>query len=498
MLALVSLLLVPGVARSQVWPPSIDRPVVDAAADFAPPALAVGPAGEIYVALTRFEASGSVGVLVLRSLDDGITYQPFGAFVDPNPEHNFAAAALVHLTGAPGGDALVLALLESTPQEFRMRIARTAAGGEPDWHLTTVAAASVIQEPDLALDPDDAGRVYLIYRAPRIEGGFDSALDFARSTDGGGTWSEPVAVATAPVPSEITSASLHAAANGIVHVAWVERRLQATSIRYRRHLAGGDPGQAFEPAAEIVSPLEQPESVRLSGDDGANVLAIYGTEGGVIRTAHSADQGASFPVPAILLVGLLDWPDEFAAVGEGAYVFLVYRSGQTELWHLPVLAENPDGSGPASIVTDDGEPARGLRLTVWPGTGPAAAWLKREGGLGRPFLDAVWFGPTSVPHTAGSAPAAPAIALGVSPNPFRDAALVELDLVSPAPDARVSAYTAAGRLARVLHRGALPAGRSRFSWDGRDERGGDLPGGVYYVTATLPAGAARVRAVLIP
>ena len=484
-------------AATLLWPPSTDRPILAAPEDLAPPVAAVGAAGELYVALTRFASSGAVSVEVLRSLDDGVTYQPFGVFADPNHEQNYSAPALVHVTGGPGGDALVLALLESTAHEFRLKVARTAVGGPPDWQLATVAVSGVIQDPALALDPDDGGRVYLIYRAPRIQGSFDTAVDFARSTDGGATWSAPRIVGTAPVPREITSSALHAGPGGIVHVGWVDRRLGATRIMYRRHLAGGDPGQPFEPEMEIVGQSYQPETVRLSGDDAANVLAIYWTAAGIIRTAHSADAGVTFPSPAIQLVGLLDWADEFAVVGDGPYVYMVYRSGQTELWHLPVLAQNPGAASSPSIVTDDGEPARGLGLTLWPGSGPAAVWLRREGALGRPFLDAAWFGPTSAGDGA-SPSGGPAGALLASPNPFRNGTVIEVVLAAPESGARVAAYTATGRLARLLHDGALPAGRSRFAWDGRDERGNALAAGVYYITAALPAGVVRTRAVLLP
>ncbi len=470
--------------------------MVETPGDYAPPVLAVGPTGALYVALTRFESSGSVGVEVLESRDDGATYETIGVFADTNPEHNFLASALVHTAGAPGGDALVLALVEQTPLESYLCIARTPTGGNPDWQLETITVAAVIQEPMLALDPDDAGLVYVAYRAPRIDGGFAVVIGFARSTDGGVSWSTPVEVATAAIPDEITSAALLAGAGGIVHVAWLETGIEARRIIHRRHLASGDPGQAFEPETEIVNAGEEPVDVVLGRGEGPDLLAIYRAGDGAVRTMHSADAGASFPGPSIELVGPAESPSGQCAVGEGPYVYLLYRADDEEVRYRPIRAANPHVPIAESIVSDDGEPAAALRVALWPGSGPAAVWLRREGGLRRPFLDAYWFAPTAV--MSNDVPRMPVAGLRASPNPFRDVAAIDVELTAAVSAARVAAYTAGGRLACLLHDGPLPAGSSRLRWDGRDARGMRLPPGVYYLRISLPTGAAATRAVLVP
>ncbi len=460
-------------------------------ADYAPPAVAIGAAGEIYVALTRFDPPGTVGVEILRSIDDGVTYSPYGVFADPNPEHNFLAPALVHLTGATGGDALVVALLEQTPDEFRMRVARTLAVDPPSWELETVVVAEVIQEPALAVDPEDPDRVYLAYRAPRINGGLEVVLDFARSTDGGASWSVPVEVASALIPEEITSAALHAGPGGIVHVGWVVRDLVASRLAHRRHLTGGDPAVPFEAETGVVGAALAPSAVCMSGSTGPDVLAIYAAGDGALRAAHSTDEGATFIAPDVPLVAAAEAAAEFVAARDDLYVYLLYRAGGDEILYRPILARNPGGPSSASAVSDDGEPTFALGMAVWPGSGPAAVWLKREGELGRPFLDAVWFGPAAI-DLAAAVPER--VKVGASPNPFHESTTVEIELVA-AGSMRIAAYNAAGRLVRVLHDGPLPEGRSRIPWDGRDARGGPVAAGSYYVQLLFPGGQAGVRAV---
>jgi hypothetical protein len=66
-----------------------------------------------------------------------------------------------------------------------------------------------------------------------------------------------------------------------------------------------------------------------------------------------------------------------------------------------------------------------------------------------------------------------------APNPFTAATSLRFDLADGGA-AVLRVYTAQGRLVRTLFHAALPAGRFRASWDGRDDRGSAAPSGVYF------------------
>lgn len=93
-------------------------------------------------------------------------------------------------------------------------------------------------------------------------------------------------------------------------------------------------------------------------------------------------------------------------------------------------------------------------------------------------------GPVDAPADAG-VPLAFA-ARPATPNPFRTTTSIAFDL----PEARsveMALYGIDGRLVRRLIDHALPAGRHRAVWDGRDDRGLPVPTGMYF--ARLRAGA---------
>jgi photosystem II stability/assembly factor-like uncharacterized protein len=88
-------------------------------------------------------------------------------------------------------------------------------------------------------------------------------------------------------------------------------------------------------------------------------------------------------------------------------------------------------------------------------------------------------------------PARLALALA-GPNPFRDQARMTLDLSAPT-SVRVAVFDALGRHVRDIADGALPAGRHAIAWDGRDARGVEAPGGVYYVRALAGTYGSQVK-----
>lgn len=71
-------------------------------------------------------------------------------------------------------------------------------------------------------------------------------------------------------------------------------------------------------------------------------------------------------------------------------------------------------------------------------------------------------------------------ALRVSPNPSRGTVELACSLASAGP-ARVSVYDLLGRKVRDVANGMLPAGTTRFAWDGRDAAGAPSPPGLYMI-----------------
>jgi hypothetical protein len=67
-----------------------------------------------------------------------------------------------------------------------------------------------------------------------------------------------------------------------------------------------------------------------------------------------------------------------------------------------------------------------------------------------------------------------------APNPFRTETRVRLDLPA-AGRVDVEVIDAAGRRVRRLAGGTLPAGALTVSWNGRDDRGGRSPNGIYWI-----------------
>lgn len=67
------------------------------------------------------------------------------------------------------------------------------------------------------------------------------------------------------------------------------------------------------------------------------------------------------------------------------------------------------------------------------------------------------------------------------PNPFRTETRLSVRVTGTKP-VTVRIYAANGQLVRTLVNGTLPAGNVTLTWDGRDERGGRAPMGVYVLT----------------
>ncbi|MBD3337311.1 MAG: hypothetical protein GF355_17500 [Candidatus Eisenbacteria bacterium] len=86
---------------------------------------------------------------------------------------------------------------------------------------------------------------------------------------------------------------------------------------------------------------------------------------------------------------------------------------------------------------------------------------------------------------AGPDPLPASAKLSAWPNPSSGPGVIALTLPQSSRGA-VGIYDVHGRCVRHLHQGPLPAGISRWMWDGRDAQGRHVAGGVYWVRAWTP------------
>jgi hypothetical protein len=98
-----------------------------------------------------------------------------------------------------------------------------------------------------------------------------------------------------------------------------------------------------------------------------------------------------------------------------------------------------------------------------------------------------WFDDTTVSVPGHDVPAPRLAAVAAHPNPFNPATEIVFALAGDGlVDTRLDIYDVSGRRVRRLFAGSLPAGDHRLGWDGRDDAGAAVAGGMYL--AILRAG----------
>jgi cytochrome c peroxidase len=84
------------------------------------------------------------------------------------------------------------------------------------------------------------------------------------------------------------------------------------------------------------------------------------------------------------------------------------------------------------------------------------------------------------------------------PNPFPASTTLRFDLLQ-ASRARLAIYDVSGRtVRRLFDRGAAPAGAYAVTWDGRDDAGQVVPGGIYFYRLDTERGSESARVIRLP
>jgi hypothetical protein len=115
------------------------------------------------------------------------------------------------------------------------------------------------------------------------------------------------------------------------------------------------------------------------------------------------------------------------------------------------------------------------------------------------WIDDLAIGGCLVPRLTTAVGEAPPLLLGslrVQPNPFNPSTRISGELVV-AGRVELAVYDAQGRRQRLLDAGERAAGPFSVEWDGRDEAGRRLPGGVYLVRLSDGTGSRAVKLVML-
>ncbi len=160
--------------------------------------------------------------------------------------------------------------------------------------------------PRMALDPDEPEHVYILWQEILFTGGTHGGeILFARSTDGGATFSEPINLSNTPAGAgkgRLTRRSWHNGSldlaiggDGTLHATWTEYEGSlhvsrstdgGRSFSEPVHVAGGD----AEPARGPSLAVEDQDTVHLAWTVGEDAAAD-------IRFASSRDGGRTFDEP---------------------------------------------------------------------------------------------------------------------------------------------------------------------------------------------------------
>jgi hypothetical protein len=128
------------------------------------------------------------------------------------------------------------------------------------------------------------------------------------------------------------------------------------------------------------------------------------------------------------------------------------------------------------------------------GTSASGAGLEVTGTAGQPLVDTstggtlrvrsgFWYSVHRPVGSAGDTPPGLPAANRLDapyPNPFNPATNIRFELTARSP-VRIRIFDAQGRLVRDLVREEYPAGRHEVAWNGKDDQGGSVSSGVYFV-----------------
>ena len=187
--------------------------------------------------------------------------------------------------------------------------------------------------------------------------------------------------------------------------------------------------------------------------------------------------------------------------------------GTSEILLQPqrVQIEDVDADGFGDlIVTFSGAVFQALRSAPSLVDDPITLYYKTRDGVGYDVPNVIMADPALIAANARSrgaineartgqpeAPSVPTALRGVYPNPFRGEATVEFGLAREGA-VDLSVYDVRGARVRTLQSGVFGAGPHTLRWDGRDESGLRLGGGIYFVRFSAGRYSKIIKTAIMP
>jgi len=413
------------------------------AADRDYPALAEDSSGRRWAVLRGVEEGSSAGMIEAYFRSNSAWSEPLAIFT-ADPGKTVGPPALAGASRTSGGIAYAVFKVEGQEQTYTIKVAKFD-GSNLD--TCTIASGSSLGDPSITVEPvcQDSDRIHVTW-SDNGEVKCRTCMD-SRSAEITGTWTSAVNL------SGTQATSVHpfiAADREQVVVAWAE----------------GD-------TADIFCCKRSTDSAYNNWEDAANL-------------SNTASKHSDYPTVAMGDTVVVAWEEHRSTTDYDILACIDFDDTLN-------IADNATVSSYPHVLFQNktsGDTAIPYLHAVWSEAPEANVYevgynklnLKQASGGGQ--LSA---GPAPLPGK-------PSLS-ACRPNPFRDRTQIAYQLPT-AGNVRLEVFDVTGRTVRTLASGHKAAGSYTVNWDARDNRGREVPRGVYFYRLDTP-GFRAVRKVVL-
>ena len=345
--------------------------VVQAQVAFSPPQNVSSNPGASGLSQIAVDSTGSINIVWLdntpgyyavffsRSTDGGAT------FSTPQNLSNDPAGSSAPQIAVDSSGNINVVWQDNPPGNYQIFFTRSSDGG-----ATFSAPMNISNDPRGAGSPymavDSGGNINVAWvSSPTV---VPYIISFSRSSDGGATFSTPIAVSSRP--SYRPQVAVDSAGN--INVAWTEGFNGPFDVVFSRSSDGG----ATFTAPKVISYLSEVDlGFRMALDSKGNLYAVWDTQPyGNIYLSHSSDGGATFSYTAItnntsgtgpqgqqIAIDSSDninvvWNIFFSRSSDGGATFSTPQNLSNDLGNSYASQIATDSSGNINVVWQDNTP----------------------------------------------------------------------------------------------------------------------------------------------